>query len=130
MNLDDFVTDKAKEENGVWMDMGGGAESLIARWGNPKMSKALQKFSNSHRAQIKAGTLPDSYNEQRMAEIMADTVFLAFRGDWTQKGKPISDSRKTRIEMLKLRDFLELIAGMSQEQAAYKADADAEAVGN
>ena len=80
MDIKQFKTDKAKEEEGIWEDLGEGCSVLVARWGNPKMQKEYQRYPRTIRTRIEGGQASDAQADEIMSSIIAKTVLLDWKG--------------------------------------------------
>lgn len=136
MELNTLRTNAALEVDGAWVEIDPANETkaasrvLIARWGNKNMVKALNKLQRKYRTMIQRDSMPEDLNDKVMREVVADTVFLAFDGPWTNEGKPLVDSRDTRLAMLAVRDFYQIVAGFAADMSLFREQDEAEALGN
>lgn len=125
-----FATDESKEESGVWVEIGGDAELLIARAGNKKYNKMIaREYEKNKKALDLKGDAADALSEQIMIKVMASTILLGFKNIiW--KGKEAQYSVALAEEMLKVKDFRKLVAGYSETQEQYKIEAEEEVAKN
>lgn len=125
-----FGTDKAKEKDGVWQDMGDGLKMRIARIGNPKYQKRFEALSKPHRRALRRGTLSNEIAEKLLIQCMSETIVLDWEGI-EENGEEIQFSVENAIRILtdypELRKYVEDIAN---EMEGYKADDDEEAIDN
>ena len=125
-----FGTDKVKEKEGVWQDMGDGLKMRIARIGNPKYQKRFEALSKPHRRALRRGTLSNEIAEKLLVQCIAETIVLDWEGvEENGKETPFSVENAVRIllEYPELRKYVEDIAN---EMEGYKAEDDEEAIDN
>lgn len=122
----EYATDETLENQGTWFPLGGKARVLVARNGNRAYAKALTSKVNEHQKALDLGDeAADLLSEKIMIEVMADTILLGFE-NLAFKGKAISYSRDTAIELLKVKDFRRRIVEFSDTVSAYRAKLEAE----
>lgn len=125
-----FGTDKKKELEGVWHDLGEGLEVLVARIGNPKYKKRFQAITKPHRRALDRKTLPDEVAERLMIQCMSETILLDWKG-LEEDGKEVPYSTENAIRILtEYRDLREYIDDISKELEGYKQEEDEEAIDN
>lgn len=125
-----FGVDKQKELEGVWEDLGDGTKVLVARSGNPKFNRLLQKLSRPHRHAIRNDSLPDDIANEMLIKAMAKTVLLNWEG-MKEDGKEIIYSYGEAVRLLtEYVDFRDYIAGLSRTMDIFRAIEDEEAEGN
>lgn len=115
-----FATDEQKEIEGVWIEIGENAELLIARAGNPKYNKLLEKLQKPHRAAIARDRLPINVARKMIIEVLAETVLL----DWKniEYDGHLEYSKENALMLLtKLKDFRELVSDLAREEANFRA---------
>ena len=125
-----FGTDKVKEKDGVWQDMGDGLKMRIARIGNPKYQKRFEALSKPHRRALRRGTLSNEIAEKLLIQCMSETIVLDWEGI-EENGEEIQFSVENATRILtdypELRKYVEDIAN---EMEGYKADDDEETIDN
>jgi hypothetical protein len=121
-----FATDETLENNGTWVDMGGGTRFLIARSGNRKHAKLLSKEVERHRKVLDMNDdLADQKNDEIMIDVMARTILLGWE-NVSFKGKPLEYSYENAKKVLALRDFRVHVAKLSDEMENYRLKEEAE----
>jgi len=125
-----FGVDKRKEVEGVWEDLGGGTMVLVARAGNPKFTRLLQKLSRPHRHAIKSDSLPEDVAMEMLIKTMSKTVLLDWDG-MKEDGKEIVYSSNEAVRLLtEYPDFRDYISGLSRSMEIFRAVGDEESEGN
>lgn len=125
-----FGVDKNKEVDGVWENITEDIRIKIARIGNPRYQKAIQKYMRPHRRTIRRGTVDDSIIEQCVIKAMADTVLLGWEGV-EEDGKALVYSRDEAERLLTdYREFREQVSEIASELEAFRAEEDEEAEKN
>lgn len=119
-----FGTDKKKEVEGVWYDMGDGCRLRVARKGNRRYTEKYQQLDRERsivrRAQLE--TLGDEEGEKVLAELIAHAILVDWEGV-KDNGKEIPYSTEAAYEQLvKYPDFRVLVTELSEQQAMYRAE--------
>lgn len=125
-----FGTDTKLENEGVWVDLGEGAQIKVARIGN-KESKALTKrLQAPHKIAIRNEKLPDDVWTKISVEVMAKTVLLDFKGI-KEDGKevPFSVENATRF-LTDYKDFRDQVAHYANDLNLFQAEAEEAAIKN
>ena len=126
----EYGTDKNKELDGVWEDMGNGCKVLIARIGNENYSKVFRRISKPYQNAIRRGTLGNDKAEDLLIQAMAECIVL----DWTgleEDGKKVKYSREECIRVLKeYKDFRDHVSELANSMELFKREMDAEAEKN
>jgi hypothetical protein len=125
-----FGTDKVKEKEGVWQDMGDGLKMRIARIGNPKYQKRFEALSKPHRRALRRGTLSNEIAEKLLVQCIAETIVLDWEGveeDGAETPFSVENAVRILLEYPELRKYVEDIAN---EMEGYKAEDDEEAIDN
>ena len=119
MELKDFKTDKSKEEDGVWEDLGDGCSVLIARYGNRAMVNAYRKYPRVLRQRLESGQVDDDKSATIMAKVMADTILLDWKG-LKEDGKEVAYSKEECARVLtEYPDIRLMIVEISNEAQLY-----------
>lgn len=95
-----YKTDTAKEESGVWFDVGMTNDDktvpgfLVCRMGktNKRYSKALEAATRPYRRLIQTGNLPDDVAEKTMREVFCRTIVIDCRNVFDADGKSVTYS--------------------------------------
>lgn len=125
-----FATDESKEEAGVWCEIGGDAELLIARAGNKKYNKMIAREYEKNKKVLDTKTdAADALSEQIMIKVMAATILLGFKNVSWKKADAVY-SVELAEEMLKVKDFRKLVASLSESQEQYKLELEEEVAKN
>ncbi|GEM_PF-4105318 len=134
-----FATDESKEEDGVVIFLGNGQDPAIDPWirvartGNTAYSKALALGYEKLQAEKKLQRLSDADVEIRaknlMIEAMADTILKDF-GNLKFQGSPLLADRNGKLQVLRVKDFRELVATKAADVALYRVEQVEAAAGN
>lgn len=134
-----FATDETKEEEGVVVFLADGQNPAVDPWvrvartGNTAYSKALASGYEKLQAAKKAQRLSDAEVEIRaknlMIEAMADTILMDF-GNLEFQGPALVPSRESKLQLLRVKDFRELVAGKAADVDLYRVDQIEAAAGN
>lgn len=127
MNIAKFKTDGALENEGVWLEVGDGLSLRVARIGNRKHSELWTKLNADPKIVRMAslGTIPDEEYERMLIEAMAETILLDWKGLTDGDGEAaveIPFSKAKAKEVLKLRDFRQLVHRMAAEAGNFRAE--------
>lgn len=126
----EFATDTVKEEDGVWVGIGGGAELLLARAGNKAYGKMLAKEYEKHKHELELkNEVSDKLSEEIMIDVLAKTVLLGWKGI-EFKGKPLEYSVANGKQLLALKDFRKLVGNYADDSARYRVQQEEEVVKN
>lgn len=121
MKLSSFVTDTSLEQEGVWVDIGDGAEIRVARAGNPEHEALLRKLRKPHEKRFRSGEIPPDLAKSIAVEAMARHILLDWRGITEDDGTPIPYSYENAKRLLGLRDFREMVAEIAMEAETFRA---------
>jgi hypothetical protein len=121
-----FATDPAKEIEGTWKQIGN-AKFLIARWGNTRFQKRLQKLmeQNKHTLDQKTDE-SDKLGEALLIDAMSTTILLNWE-NVEYKGAPLSYEAKNVVTVLNHKDFRAEIVKLAEDFESYKAEEEAKA---
>ena len=119
MELKDFKTDRDKEKDGVWEDLGDGCSVLVARYGNQAMVNAYRKYPRVLRQRLESGQVDDDKSSNIMAKVMADTILLDWKG-LKEDGKEVPYSKEECVRVLiEYPDVRLMIFEISNEAQLY-----------
>ncbi len=120
-----FGTDKVKEEAGVWVSLGDGAEVLVARLTNKSYVAAIKRLTMPHRVALRNRSLPEDLNFDITIKAMAEAVLLDWKG-FQENGKNLAYNREAAERLLKdYADFREQIAGIASDMDNFKSETEA-----
>lgn len=113
--LNKLATDRTKETEGVWEDIGGDASLLVARIGNEKYKEGYKRLPKGTRRMIENQTIPDDQADDIICGLFARTILL----DWknlSEGGKDIPYSEENAKQMmLKYPEFRELVSDLAND---------------
>lgn len=134
-----YATDENKEVDGVVVYLNDNAEDpkrpwmKVARMNNIEYQKAISSSFEKLQAAKKAERLSDAEMEIRsknaMIQVMADTILKDF-GNLEFQGQPLVPSPESKLQLLRVKDFRELVATKASDIDLYRAEYVAAAAGN
>lgn len=133
MKLSAFKTNTTLESNGVWVDIGDGAQVRVARFGNAAYKKALDTLLKPHRNALRAGIASDDVTTDAVRRAMSRHILLDWRGITDDAGQPIAFSQEAAYDALGIRDFSDLISELAASAETFREVAireEAETLGN
>jgi hypothetical protein len=122
--------DPDRASKGVWFDWDHGVRFLIARIGNPNFDERLRELIEADQA---AGKSAPEAQEAATIQAVAETLLLGWEGLDDDNGKPLKWTAKRSHELLAdpaLQDIYKFVVLKASETARFRAEADAEALGN
>lgn len=135
MNLNQFATNKEKEVNGVWHDVGGGTRLLIARSRNVKYVAMMQSMLKPYQNRINRNDpTMEKIAEGIITKVMAKTILLGW-----EKLKPTADGEEVEYSIEaceetlanpKYKDFRDFVESLSDDMSQYQDEDQEEIVGN
>jgi len=120
-----FKTDAKKEIDGNWVEIGEGASLLIARAGNPKYSRLLERLQKPHRTAIRRDRLPDDIAEKIVTKVLAETVLIGWKGVFYKDEELEYTPENSLMLLTELKDLKELVAELGRDVSNFK-EADEE----
>lgn len=134
MKLTDFATDKNKEVNGVWFDLGDDTKVLVARARNTKYLAELRLRMKPYQNRISRNDPSmEAIAEKILTQVVARTILLGWENLRDQDNNPIEYSIEKCEEILgnpKFKDFRDLIETLSEDMSSYKEEVKQEMLGN
>jgi hypothetical protein len=115
-----FVTNKKKEEEGVWQAGPDGSKFLIARAGNAKFTQLAGKLMKPYRKLIQMGKADDKVISEIAAEITSRTILLDWDGFKDGDVVVPYSIEEAKKRLLEASDFADFIAGLSQQVSEYQ----------
>ena len=122
MDLGKFRTDRAREDEGVWTDIGDGARLKLARIGNRRYRELVQRVFRPHRRALRSGTLPEETSEALMSDVIAETVLLGWDG-LLLDGRPVPYAPERARAVLAdpaMRDFRDMVVELAGDMEMYR----------
>lgn len=125
MKLSAFKTNLESSEQGQWVALGSdNAKVKVARIGNKQYQAFIKKATKPYAAAMrsKAG-ISDEVFEKIIAEAMADSILLDWRGIKDDEGNDIPYSKQKALEILTdpaYKDFAELISSLANEAETFR----------
>lgn len=133
-NLKYLRNDKEATQDGVWVDMGGGAEFKLASTHSAKFTKAFQTamkpYTKTHRQ------VPEAEQERIMNRCVANHILLDWKGvfdgeDKNGEGIPLPYSMENALTLLTEMDWVrESILKEAADLENYKQHSEAETIKN
>lgn len=123
----DIFNEFAVTDDGVWFPYSKGVEFLIARANNPKFQRRVSYFYEKNRRLLDSKTpAADAKSNEIMAEVMAETILLNWKGKIAFQGELLSYSKANAVKLLSVPMFRKLVDGFANDEHAYKLVKDAE----
>jgi hypothetical protein len=141
MKLTEFKQDQKKATEGVlkYFDAEKKCYVRVARMNNPAFEAAMRRLTQPYKS-FRKSKIPDRVADEIAKQAMAETILLEMvgfedaAGDITGKaGSVIEDTYENRLAVLSHKDysdFLEMISQISFDFDSYKAQEEAEELGN
>jgi len=132
MDLSKFRTSPTAAEDGVIVDCGDGLKVRIARTGNPKHQKELQRLTKPFLRQYQNKTISDELVMEHSLQAFVGTVLISWEG-LTIDGEDVPYSREKALEILadkQYKDFRTMLEGLAEEAEVFRAQEVAETVKN
>ena len=120
MKVSRFKTNAAKEQNGVWVDIGEGAKLLVARVNNSHYRSVLLRRSKPVAAQMRTGTLPEDKARAILEQCYADAILLDWEGLEDDDGNALEYSKEQALELLRMKDFFEMVENFAMNAELYR----------
>lgn len=129
MKITAFKTDRQRENQGVWVDIGDGARLLIARLNNERYKQEFLAQTKPFRTQVRTGTLSEEIAERILRTCYARTVLMGWEGLQDEEGNDIPHSVEKAEELLSIPDFKSLVEELASSRELYRRE-EAEQAGN
>ncbi len=124
MKLEDLATDEKLEVTGVWKP-NQGAEFRIASGRNDRYTRALRRRFDSLPASDRK---KPKKTDPLLIETMAEHIFLGFRGDVTDQGEQIEDTKENRMRLLGFATFREWVAEQAMDISNFQQEGNEEEI--
>lgn len=118
-----YATDEAAESNGTWINLGDGAEVLVARLGNKAYGKMLGKEFQANKRILDLGEdseEADAKSNEIMANVLAETILLDWKGVEGEDGKPMEYNKDNARKVLGLKEFRAEIMRLAGDVENYR----------
>ena len=122
MDLNTYKTDRTKDTEGVWIELGDGAKLLVASIQSSAYKKVIRK-----RLQAIPGHLlkaDPELQDKIIGEVMAEHILLSWSGI-TDDGKPVLPSLEERKKAMTLPHFREVVAELATDISNFQAEDEA-----
>jgi hypothetical protein len=123
MDIRDFKTDLTLEEEGTWIDFGEGSAVCVARVGNANFSRKWNRLKGRLNRLSKSKSASDEETDKILAEALAETVFLGFKGIY-DGDKKLKDDLNTRVKLLMVKDFRAFIIEMATDLSTFQSEVE------
>ena len=127
-----FATNKAKEEEGKWVDGPDKSRFRIARMGNSKYRAMLDKLLTPHRIALRQGRMDEKLLNKITIEVVSKTILL----DWENVDLDANNLNVAYTPAIgagvlaEYPDLADFITGQAQSFANYAAEQEAEELKN
>jgi len=125
-----FETDKVKEVEGVWEDIGEGCEVLIARFGNKNFQQKLTNLLKPHRQAMRRNTLSDDIYESCVSQAASQHILLGWKGMYEGEKELVYSPQEAKRLFDAYPDFREQILDLSNALNLFKKSQDEESEKN
>ena len=128
MNINDYITDTSKSNDGVWFDHEG-ASFLVARYTKPGFLNRLEALKKPYERKIAKGTFTVEDELPIMAKALSEHILLDWKGVYTAEGKEIKYSKENAEKFLgnpQAAEFRDLISTFSQDADAFRSEVEKE----
>lgn len=134
-----FSTNLEAEKNGVWVNIGEGAEVLVARHQNSRHVEVIRRLTEPVKKLVRNNMLPEDQLEEIMLKAMAEAILLDWKGfteevpnpkydeavetsDANPKTvkQPVPYSREKALEFLKNKDFRAIVHEIATERESFR----------
>lgn len=123
LRLSDFKSDKRKVNGGVWVQIGDGAEILVARLQNEAHRSLVNRLMSPHRHFEQRGQeVPADILKAIGLQAMAQTVLLGWRGIIDDDGTEIPYSAEEAMKALEIDDFSEMVIINAGNRKLFRSD--------
>lgn len=131
MDINEFKTDKALEEEGTWVSLdGNGTEIKVARMNNRAYKKYFQQITKPYKRLIRNGSLSEDLAEKLLVDAIAHKILLDWNG-FTKNGKKFPYSvENAKTFLSESADFRDLVTEAAGEMENYRKKVLEEAAGN
>lgn len=120
MDLNAYRTDRAAEEEGVWVSLDGQTSVRVARSNSKRFAEALKKYRKPHLQAIRSGTLSEDQADAIIVAAVAEAVLLDWKG-LKEDGKDVPATLENRIRVLtEYRDFRNVVAELAADMANFR----------
>ena len=115
-----YGTDKEKEKNGVWEDLGDGARVLVARIGNTNYRKVFEQLTKPYTKAIRRGTLSEEKATDLIIKALSKAILLNWEG-LKEDGKTIKYSEPEAIRLMtEYPDFRDQVQEIANDLETYR----------
>lgn len=129
--LDRYQTDKSLEEEGVWVDFGGGVMVKVARITSAKSREVRRRLERPLARKNRNEELTLDQLEHLMIEQLSQAVVKDWKGVTDEKGKELPCTVENCRDILnKFPDFREDVATVSMEKATFQQNRMQDELGN
>lgn len=113
-----FGSDKGRERDGAWVDIGP-ARFKLARAGgaNVVFGRAVMQATKPYRRFLEKGDMDPEVADRIMVKVYAETIVLDWEGVDGADGQPVPYSREACVKLL--TDLPNLFQEIQREAAAY-----------
>lgn len=128
-----YKTNKAGEQEGVWVPFADNANIRLARAGgsNKRFLKAAEKFRRKHKHQLKSDILTDEMVFPEAVKIYAECIVLDWENVTNEYDEPLECTKENVIKVLTdLPDLFVDIQEAALNYAVYRDAIDEEAAKN
>jgi len=129
MKISAFKTDRAREREGVWVDIGDGARVLIARLNNERHKQTFLEVAKPYKVQLRNGTLQEDVAARLLRQCYSKAILLGWEGMQDDEGNDIPYSEEKAEEFLAIPDFMSMVEEYASSRELYRRE-EQEQAGN
>lgn len=121
MDINRFRTNKEWELNGVWVDLGDGAQVKVARHGNPNHKRVVRELLKPYKQQVRNETLSDEIAERIQKDALIECLLLDWRGIELD-GEELPFNRENVAKALQIEDFYNDVRFLTESFATFQSE--------
>lgn len=126
-----YETNSKTEISGKEVKVGDNTWVTVARDQNKKYSAVISALYQENKFVLEAkGDAAEAKFEEITIEAMSQTILVGWRGDMAFDGKPVTYSQENAKLLLSMKDFRDMITGISKQTANYRMHVEKETVKN
>jgi hypothetical protein len=121
--LERYSTDKSMEEDGVWVDYGGGIKVQIRRMNSTKSRDTRRRLEKPYTKGFRGQDLPEDLQEELLNQQIAQAIVVAWEGvpDPDDPKKAITCTPENVMKVIKaFPDFRDDIIAAAIERATFQ----------
>jgi hypothetical protein len=122
MDLNTYKTDRTKDLEGAWIELGDGARLLVASVQSPTYKKVIRKRLKGIPGHLLKAD--PEMQDKIIGEVMAEFILLDWEGI-TEDGLAVKPTLENRKKAMKLPHFREVVAELATDISVFQAEDEA-----